>query len=171
MDDNGATMTATGSIINISLLQQRLLLQNDARVLLDVAVSTAANGAGEQFGSECTPRGRHRVRAMIGRDCPINTVFRGRRPTGEIYTADLARQFPERDWILTRILWLCGMEPGKNRLGSVDTMRRFIYIHGTADETLLGQPSSHGCIRMGNADVMRLFELVDIGTRVVISDG
>jgi len=137
---------------------------------MDVAVSTATNGAGEQQGSECTPRGVHRVRAKIGAGCVINTVFRGRRPTGEVYDAKLAQQFPGRDWILSRILWLCGMEPGRNRLGDVDTMRRYIYIHGTPDHVMLGQPGSHGCIRMANADVMRLFDLVDVGTRVEISD-
>jgi len=134
------------------------------------AVSTAANGSGERYGSECTPRGLHRIRAKIGAGCTVNTVFRGRRPTGEIYHPDLASQFPDRDWILTRILWLCGMEPGKNRLGDVDTMRRYIYIHGTPDETALGRPGSHGCIRMANADIVRLFDLVSIGTRVRISE-
>jgi lipoprotein-anchoring transpeptidase ErfK/SrfK len=163
-------MSDAAPSIQIYLPQQRLILSMAGRVVMDVAISTAANGAGEQQGSECTPRGLHRIRAMIGAGCRVNTVFRGRRPTGEIYNATLAQQYPERDWILTRILWLCGMEPGKNRLGSVDTMRRFIYIHGTPDEVLLGQPGSHGCIRMRNTDMVRLFDQVAIGTRVVISD-
>lgn len=164
-------MTTPDTLITISLPRQRLSLQTDDRIVMDVAVSTAARGAGEQSGSECTPRGLHYIRARIGAGCAVNTVFQGRRPTGEIYAAELARRFPERDWILTRILWLCGMEPGKNRLGSVDTMRRYIYIHGTPDDTLLGQPGSHGCIRMANADVIRLFDAVSVGTRVVISEG
>ena len=92
----------------------------------------------------------------------------GRRHTGEIYTPELARQFPERDWILSRILWLCGLEPGKNRGGSVDTMRRYIYIHGTPDSEPMGVPKSHGCIRMRNQDVIRLFDMVTPGTPVLI---
>ena len=163
-------MTTAETYININLSQQRLLLHADNRIVMDVAVSTAANGAGEILASECTPRGLHYIRARIGADCPLNTVFRGRRPTGEIYSPTLAQQYPGRDWILTRILWLCGQEPGKNRLGNVDTMRRYIYIHGTPDDTVLGQPGSHGCIRMGNEDVIRLFDLVDVGTRVVIGE-
>jgi len=162
---------AKKTVIFISVLQQRLSLREDDRLIMDVAVSTAANGVGEKMGSECTPLGLHRIRAMIGAGCELNTVFQGRRPTGEIYDAGLAQRYPERDWILTRILWLCGMEPGKNRLGNVDTMRRFIYIHGTPDNVMLGQPGSHGCIRMRNADIVRLFDLVDVGTRVDINEG
>jgi len=163
-------MATPNASITVSLPQQRLSLQVDDRIVMDVAVSTAARGGGEQSGSECTPRGLHFIRARIGSGCTVNTVFQGRRPTGEIYDAELARRFPGRDWILTRILWLCGMEPGKNRLGSVDTMRRYIYIHGTPDDTSLGQPGSHGCIRMANADVIRLFDAVSAGTRVFISE-
>ena len=161
---------AKKTVIFISVLQQRLSLREDDRLIMDVAVSTAANGVGEKMGSECTPLGLHRIRAMIGAGCELNTVFQGRRPTGEIYDAGLAQRYPERDWILTRILWLCGMEPGKNRLGNVDTMRRFIYIHGTPDNVMLGQPGSHGCIRMRNADIVRLFDLVDVGTKVDINE-
>ena len=163
-------MSTPDTLITISLPQQRLLLRIDDSIVMDVAVSTAARGAGEQSGSECTPRGLHYIRARIGSGCALNTVFRGRRPTGEIYDQELARRVPGRDWILTRILWLCGLEPGKNRLGNVDTMRRYIYIHGTPDDTPLGLPGSHGCIRMANADVIRLFDQVSVGTRVVISE-
>lgn len=158
------------SLISISLPQQRLKLLLDGRFVLDVAVSTASKGAGEVMGSECTPRGLHRIRAKIGTGCAINTVFQGRRPTGETYNAALNQQFPQRDWILTRILWLCGMEAGRNRLGNVDTMRRFIYLHGTPDEVALGQPGSHGCIRMANKDIVTLFDLVSIGTEIEISE-
>ena len=132
------------------------------------AVSTAANGAGEANGSYCTPRGTHLIRAKIGADQAANTVFVRRRPTGEIYTPELGAQFPQRDWILTRILWLSGCEPGFNRLGECDTMRRFIYIHGSPDEVPMGAPGSHGCIRMRNADVIDLFERVAVGTPVEI---
>ena len=132
-------------------------------------VSTARNGAGQKNGSLCTPLGRHVVRARIGSGQPENTVFVGRRPTGERYTPALGAQFPQRDWILTRILWLSGCEVGFNRLGDVDTMRRHIYIHGSPDSVPMGTPGSHGCIRMRNADVIELFERVSSGTAVEIS--
>jgi L,D-transpeptidase YbiS len=131
-------------------------------------VSTAARGAGEAKGSFCTPRGEHVIRARIGADCPINSVFVGRRPTGEIYTPELGHATPERDWILTRILWLSGREPGFNRYGACDTLSRYIYIHGTPDEVFEAAPRSHGCIRMRNADLITLFERVAVGTPVLI---
>ena len=101
---------------------------------------------------------------------PPRAVFRGRRFTGEICTPELQAAEPQRDWILSRILWLCGREPGVNRLGEVDTMARYIYIHGTADEAALGTPVSHGCIRMGNADIVELFERVPAYTEVEIAE-
>ena len=137
-------------------------------MLTSYAVSTAARGPGEQSGSFCTPQGLHYVRAKIGGGQPVNAVFVGRRPTGEVYSPGLAADHPGRDWILTRILWLCGREPGVNRLGSVDTMRRFIYIHGSPDDVAMGVPGSHGCIRMRNADILELFERVTVGTPVEI---
>ncbi len=133
-------------------------------------VSTARNGPGERFGSEQTPRGWHVIRARIGAGLPPGTVFVGRRPTGEIYSPALAAAHPDRDWILTRILWLSGLEPGRNRLGEVDTMRRYIYIHGCPDEDPLGIPGSHGCIKMRNHDVIRVFDAVPVGTRVRIHE-
>ncbi|TAN82709.1 MAG: L,D-transpeptidase [Gallionella sp.] len=155
--------------INIHIAAQQLELLDDAgRVLRRYAVSTAANGVGEVRGSCCTPRGKHIIRARIGAGQPENTVFVGRRPTGEIYTPELGAQFPERDWILTRILWLSGCETGFNRLGENDTMRRYIYIHGTPDTVRLGTPDSHGCIRMRNADLIELFDLAPAGTAVEI---
>jgi L,D-transpeptidase YbiS len=132
-------------------------------------VSTSKHGAGETRGSFKTPRGRHVVRAKIGAGAPLNAVFRGRRATGEIYTEELARSNLGRDWILTRILWLSGTEIGRNRLGPVDTMRRYIYIHGTPDSELLGSPGSIGCIRMANSDIVELFDLVAAGTIVDIA--
>ena len=156
--------------INIHIAAQTLELLDDAgNVLRRYPVSTAANGAGEENGSYCTPRGRHVIRAKVGAGQPLNTVFVRRRPTGEIYTPDLGAQHLGRDWILTRILWLSGCEPGYNRLGSHDTMRRYIYIHGTPDSTVLGQPGSKGCVRMRNADMVELFDLVAPGTTVHIA--
>jgi len=154
--------------VRISIPQQRLWLIQGGEVLADYQVSTAANGAGERNGSECTPRGRHVVRARIGDGCPAGTVFVGRRPTGEFFSPELRASGPVRDWILTRILWLSGCEPGRNRLGEVDTMRRYIYIHGTPDDVELGRPGSHGCIRMANDAVIELFDRVAVGTPVVI---
>lgn len=155
--------------LRVSIPEQRLWLLDDAGALLRVyPVSTALNGAGEDAGSGCTPRGRHVVRARIGADAPPNTVFVGRRPTGELWTPELAAANPGRDWILTRILWLSGCEPGINRLGNVDSMRRYIYIHGTPDSEPMGTPRSHGCIRMRNADLIALFDLVPPATPVLI---
>ena len=155
--------------IRISLARQVLELYGDAgQLVATYPVSSAAKGAGEASGSYCTPRGRHLIRAKIGGDQPLNAVFRGRRPTGEIFEPELAAQFPERDWILSRILWLSGCEPGFNRLGEVDTMARYIYIHGTGAEDCLGTPVSHGCIRMANRDIAELFELVPAFTEVDI---
>lgn len=155
--------------LEISLARQSLSLLDDAGKLLGQwPVSTAARGAGEQRGSYQTPRGHHLVRAKIGDGVPENTVFVGRRPNGEIFSPELEAANPERDWILTRILWLSGCEPGFNRLGDVDTMRRYIYIHGTPDSQPMGVPASHGCIRMHNADLLDLFERVAIYTPVEI---
>lgn len=155
--------------IKIHLATQRLELFDDRGALLrNYAVSTAKQGMGERSGSYCTPRGKHIVRAKIGQGRPAGTVFVGRRATGEIYTPELGERFPDRDWILTRILWLSGCEVGYNRLGACDTMRRYIYIHGTPDSVTLGVPGSHGCIRMANADLIELFDLVSAGISVEI---
>ncbi|MBZ2168317.1 MULTISPECIES: L,D-transpeptidase [Marinobacter] len=155
--------------INISIARQSLTLTGpDGGVVAEYPVSTGLNGVGEQDGSGRTPQGEHYVRAMIGADQPLGTVFRGRRPTGEIYSDELASNHPERDWILSRILWLCGLESGRNRGAGVDTFRRFIYIHGTPDTEPMGIPMSHGCVRMRNADVIDLFERVEAGTPVII---
>jgi len=157
--------------IEISIPQQTLTVLDDVGELLaQYAVSTAANGVGCEKNSGCTPLGKHIVRAKIGTDASANTVFVGRRPTGEICTPELMAQFPDRDWILTRILWLSGTEHGVNRLGNVDTMQRYIYIHGTPDSTDMNKIGSHGCIRMRNADVIELFNMVPVGTPVLISN-
>ncbi len=161
-------MDAEGRWIRIDTAAQCLLLCRGERVLHAWPVSTARNGLGERNGSGCTPRGRHRVRLKIGTGCAPNTVFVGRRPTGELYTAALAAANPGRDWILTRILWLTGRESGRNRGGECDTLRRYIYIHGCPDTEPMGVPRSHGCVRMRNADVIELFDRVVNGTPVVI---
>jgi lipoprotein-anchoring transpeptidase ErfK/SrfK len=157
--------------LHVDVANQVLLVRaNDgaATVLHRWPVATGRNGVGELNGSGCTPRGWHQVRAMIGDGAPPGTVFVARRPTGETYTSALGEANPGRDWILSRIIWLSGLEPGRNRLGQRDTMRRFIYIHGGPDERPVGQPGSRGCVRMRNADVIALYEAVEPGMRVLI---
>jgi lipoprotein-anchoring transpeptidase ErfK/SrfK len=164
---DSASMTAGGTVIRVDLASQRLVLEREgARTVY--SVSTSKHGAGERRNSFKTPRGRHIVRAKIGAGAPVGAVFRGRRPTGEIYSAALAAAHPERDWILTRILWLSGTELGRNRLGEVDTMRRYVYIHGAPDTEPMGVPGSIGCIRMRNAEIVELFDLAPLGTVVEI---
>jgi lipoprotein-anchoring transpeptidase ErfK/SrfK len=156
--------------IEISIPEQTLVLADaTGRVTRRYSVSTAANGPGERRGSYCTPRGQHVVRAKIGGGAAFNTVFVGRRATGEIWSPALAEAFPRRDWILTRILWLCGREPGFNRFGEVDTMRRYIYIHGSPDTVPMGRPGSIGCVRMRNYEIVELFDLIAPGTPVRIT--
>ncbi|QKE62848.1 L,D-transpeptidase [Aquipseudomonas campi] len=156
--------------LHISIADQCLYGFADGRLVLRLAVSTALNGAGERSGSNCTPRGRHQVRAKIGEDLPLGAVLRGRRWTGEVWSSELHQQFPGRDWILTRILWLSGCEPGINRLGAVDTFRRYIYLHGTPDTEPLGVPLSHGCVRLRNADLLQLFPRVPLHCAVLIDE-
>lgn len=155
--------------IKIDIESQRLTLLRGNHSIREWVVSTALNGPGERMDSGCTPRGEHRVRIKIGGGCAINTVFAGRRPTGEIFNETLAAQKPERDWILSRIIWLTGSESGRNRGRDCDTLRRYIYIHGCPDSAPMGIPLSHGCVRMRNVDVMELFEMVGVGTRVLIT--
>ena len=155
--------------IHIDGAKQELALLDGERVLKRYSVSTARNGFGEKNGSFCTPRGKHIVRAKIGAGQPLNSVFVRRRPTGEIWSPELHERYPGRDWILTRILWLSGCERGRNRLGDVDTMRRYIYIHGSHDLAEMGKPGSIGCVRMKSADIVELFDLVPPYTPVEIS--
>ena len=157
--------------ININISSQQLVLYDDSGNIVRVyPISTARRGVGEESGSLCTPRGNHIVRAKIGAEQPVNTVFVGRRSAGQIYSAEMGREMPDRDWILSRILWLSGCEPGINRLGSCDTMRRYIYIHGCPDEDVFDRPSSHGCIKLHNPDMLALFRRVAAGTRVLITE-
>jgi lipoprotein-anchoring transpeptidase ErfK/SrfK len=155
--------------IEIKIDSQYLDVINNSQVKIkSYQISSAKNGVGQNRGSFCTPLGKHVIRAKIGEGQPVNTVFIRRRPTGEIYSPSLGEKYPDRDWILTRILWLSGCEPGFNRLGTVDTMRRFIYIHGSPDSIDIGRPGSIGCIRMLNTDLLELFDLTEVGTEVNI---
>jgi len=154
--------------LHINLTQQQLSLLDNEQVIETYSISSALNGVGQQQGSGQTPVGSHYIRAKIGGDARLNSVFVGRRLTGEIYSPLLAQQFPDRDWILSRIMWLCGKEVGRNRLGSVDSMARYIYIHGTPDSEPMGIPKSHGCIRMRNRDIIDVFNWVPVGCPVLL---
>ena len=156
--------------VHISINQQTLTCFENDQQVFSFVISSALNGVGQQSGSGQTPLGDHYIRAKIGSDAPACSVFVGRRATGEIYTDALAAQFPNRDWILTRIMWLCGTEHGVNRLGNVDSMRRYIYIHGTPDTEPMGVAKSHGCIRMRNDDVLKLYDWVPAGCPVKIEN-
>lgn len=154
--------------IEISIQTQSLSVYQSNKPVVQYPISSSTKGVGQQKNSNQTPLGTHIIRAKIGADQPINAVFVGRRPTGEIYSPELAQTFPQRDWILSRILWLSGCQIGINRLGQVDSMQRYIYIHGTPDSEPMGLPCSHGCIRMRNEDVIALFDQVSVGTAVDI---
>ena len=154
--------------LDVEIDTQKMFVYDDDKLIKSYLISTAKNGPGELHGSEKTPHGLHIIRAKIGAGAKANTVFVGRRKTGEIYTPEMKYQFPNRDWILTRILWLSGMEKGKNRLREVDTMRRYIYIHGTPDEVEMGKPGSKGCIRMRNKDIIELYDFVPVRTPIFI---
>ncbi|QVL45890.1 MAG: L,D-transpeptidase [Methylophilaceae bacterium] len=157
--------------INISIAKQTLtLFDHDGELMAQFPVSTAANGVGCEKDSGCTPLGAHVIRAKIGENAAPNTVFVARRATGEIWSPALMIAHPKRDWILTRILWLSGKEIGKNRLGNVDTMQRYIYIHGTPDTTQMNVAGSHGCVRMHNNDIIQLFDWVSVNTTVQIDN-
>ena len=156
-------------LIRVSIPDQRLEVLEGGVAMASYPISTARNGPGERRDSGCTPRGWHRVRIKIGAGLPLNAVLVGRRPTGELYGSALAAAYPERDWILTRILWLTGLESGFNRGGNRDTLHRYIYIHGCPDEAPMGIPLSHGCIRLRNYDLLDLFDRVAVGDRVFIA--
>lgn len=158
--------------LTVDLSQQVLSAWQGSVLMQRWPVSTAANGPGEISGSGCTPRGRHVIRAKIGAGAAEGTVFKARRVATDVrqYSAAADAQYPGRDWILSRILWLSGCELGRNRLGCVDTQRRYIYIHGTPHTDALGAPASHGCIRMASADIVQLFDLVLVGTEVTLHE-
>ncbi|KXO85971.1 peptidase [Acinetobacter venetianus] len=153
--------------IVIDLAQQTLSLPKHNKFYV---ISSGKNGIGEQENSGKTPRGWHRVAQKVGENSPQNSVFIARQPTGEVYDQQLAQQFPQRDWILSRILWLDGLEQGFNHGEGCDTFKRYIYIHGTPDTEPMGIPMSHGCIRMKNDEIIELFDLISEDALVYISE-
>ena len=161
------TYTLDQADIVIDLAQQTLHLPKYNKFYV---ISSGKNGIGEQENSGKTPRGWHQVAQKIGVDLKKNAVFIARQPTGEVYDQKLAQQFPQRDWILSRILWLDGLEDGFNHGNGCDTFKRYIYIHGTPDTEPMGIPMSHGCIRMKNDEIIELFELISEQALVYISE-
>lgn len=157
--------------VEIDIHDQSLTLWHGQTSGYRCLISTGKAGAGQREGSGQTPLGWHYVRAAIGADAPDNGVFRGRRETGEVYSSTLAARHPERDWILSRILWLCGLEKGHNRGGQVDSQRRYIYLHGTPPGEPMGVPASHGCVRLRLDDLHYLFTQAPPGTPVWLHDG
>lgn len=162
-------MTSPKIIIHIP--SQTLTLHADTTTTY--TISSGKNGVGQLEGSGCTPLGTHTICAKIGDGSPVGSVFVGRVATGEIYSEQLAKDNPKRDWILTRILWLDGCEMGINKGQTADgqccdTKARYIYIHGTPDSEPMGEPHSHGCIRMRDDDLLSVFDKVDVGTVVEI---
>ena len=160
--------TKSETRMEVSISDQRLTLFRDGAAPKVFAVSTAKNGPGERMNSFCTPCGAHVIAEKIGAGAAPGTVFVGRKPSGEVFVPALRTQHPDRDWILTRILWLSGTEPGRNLGGEVDSHDRYIYIHGAPADVPMGQPGSAGCIRMTNDDVIWLFDHVNVGTPVLI---
>jgi hypothetical protein len=160
--------------IEVSIKEQTLTLFNAGKQLKHYSISTAKNGPGELIDSECTPRGAHIISEKIGDGAEINSVFIGRIATGEIYEPALRELHPERDWILTRILWLSGAEEGKNKGQKdsvcVDSHDRYIYIHGSPDDVDMGTPGSRGCVRMRNSEIIELFDLIEEGIEVTIKE-
>lgn len=152
----------------VSVSAQQLTLWQADKPTWHCAVSTGKNGVGFEKGSGKTPLGRHYVRAFIGKGLSPLAVLKGRRPTGEIWSPELAQTYPERDWILGRILWLCGLETGINRGGNRDTFQRYIYLHASPEDQVTGTPISHGCIRLKPDDMCFVFDHLGYGSVVEI---
>ena len=155
----------------VDVRAQSMEVRRGETLLARFPVSTAARGIGNVEASYRTPLGRHRVCEKFGAGAPLGTVFRSREDTGVIAPILTAPVDVEEDLILTRILWLEGLEPGVNRGPGIDSRERYIYIHGTNEEGLIGTPASHGCVRMRNRDVVTLFDLLPVGAEVEIVRG
>jgi len=152
----------------VSIDRQRLYLFQAAGQPRVFPVSTSRFGVGSEAGSNKTPTGLHRVAHKFGDGAPKGMVFKARRATGEIVPLITEPEDVPEDLVTTRILWLEGLQPGRNKGQGVDSFRRYIYIHGTQEEGLVGQPASHGCVRMLNDDVIRVFERLPEGALVSI---
>ena len=161
---------AQAAVALVSVPQQRLFLYEHGVRTASYPVSTSRYGVGSLKGSEKTPLGAHRVRRKIGDGAPIGRIFRSRSDTGEDAEIVEEARPTDLDYVTTRILWLDGLEAGVNQGGDVDSFERFIYIHGTHEEGLIGRPASHGCVRMRNADVVEVFDRLPLDALVLITD-
>lgn len=153
-------LSSRGYLLCVDVHAQVLRVWSDQGLRAQFPVSTAAKGVGARAGSNKTPPGWHRIVQRIGHDRPAGSVYVARKYTGEIVPARAWNATGKADRILSRILRLRGLEGGRNLGPGIDSFRRFIYIHGTNQEQFLGCPASHGCIRMGNRDIVRLFRLI-----------
>lgn len=158
----------TDTIVLVNIAQQQLLVVSNNNILKTYTVSTAKAGTGAEKNSNKTPLGIHRIKNKIGHNAPLGTIFFARKASGQIAKIYTDTTDTPKDYVTTRILWLDGLEPDKNKGGNIDSYERYIYIHGTHEEGLLGKPMSMGCIRMKNADVIALFNMVKEGTLVAI---
>ena len=154
--------------IIVDISEQRLYLYNNDNLVQSFPVSTSKYGEGQIENSFKTPLGLHEIKEKIGAKAPINTIFTARENTNKIAEIQINPNDTEYDFVTSRILWLDGLENGINRGVGVDSYSRYIYIHGTHEEGLIGQKASHGCIRMFNNDVIELFDMVSEGTKVQI---
>ena len=159
---------AESAHIEVDISEQRLYLIENSLIKASYPISTSKYGEGSIENSFKTPLGKHSIKEMIGEEAEINTIFTSRINTKR--SATIIDQFEDtdNDYVTSRIMWLDGEEDGLNKGGNVDSFRRYIYIHGTHEEGLIGTKASHGCIRMFNYDVIELFKLVNIGTKVLI---
>ena len=155
------------SYILINIDEQKLIYKSKFRTYT-YSISSSVNGLGNKKDSYKTPFGKHIISEKIGEDLPLGAVFKGRKWTKEVMRPIKEEIDIPEDVITSRILWLDGLEEGINKGGNVDSKERFIYIHGTAEEGLIGKPASIGCIRMKNKDVIKLFNRVKENTKVLI---
>lgn len=158
----------TFHVLQVSVAKQQMTLYELGRPVQTFRISTSMVGTGSRMGSIRTPLGRHRICRMVGDGLVAGAVLRGAKPTGEVAQIFIDTTNVEDDLVTTRILWLEGLEPGRNRGGLVDSYHRYIYIHGTPEEGLIGQPASHGCLRMYNRDVIALYNRIRLGSLVII---
>ncbi len=159
-----------GNFLYVSLHNQRMYRIIGWEIQNEYSISGAKKGAGNQSGSNQTPTGLHTVAEKFGEGVPLGGIMKSRKYIGEIAEIFIDETDVETDFVTTRILWLKGMEKGINSGGNVDSYHRYIYIHGTPEEGLLGKPASHGCIRMKNESVIHLFSETEIGEKVLILD-
>ena len=155
-------------LLYVDIESQTLIHLEKGEILSIYPISSSFYGTGSKKNSLKTPLGRHEIFKKLGGDLPINAILKGRVWTGAI--ADVIKEPIDTDFdhVTSRILWLDGLELGKNRGNDIDSRERYIYIHGTAEEGLIGRPASDGCIRMYNRDVIELFDLVDEKAQVWI---